>query len=93
MQAPNPRTSSFLDSPASTSTPACVSLSFDGNNRIDHQGVDNISSLKTLSLCKEKLLTNLTRDLHKQQYEQHYNSQATKTLERFGYKTLKPKEA
>ena len=65
MQAPNPRTSSFLDSPASTSTPACVSLSFNGSNRIDHQGVDNISSLKTLSLCKGKLLIDLTRDLHK----------------------------
>ena len=26
-----------------------------------------------LNLCKGKLLTNLTRDLHKQQYEQHQN--------------------
>ena len=47
-----------------------VSLNFNGSNWIDHQGIDNISSLKTLSLCKEKLLTDLTRDLHKQQYEQ-----------------------
>ena len=71
MQDPRPRTPSFLDSPLDTSTHACVSLSFNGSNWIDHQGVDNISSLKTLSLCKEKLLTGLTRDLHKQQYEQH----------------------
>ena len=71
MQGPRPRTPSFLDSPASTSTPACVSLSFNGSNWIDHQGVDNISSLKTLSLCKGKLLIDITRDLHKQQYEQH----------------------
>ena len=71
VQALRPQTPSFLDSPASTSTPAYVSLSFNGSNWIDHQGVDNISSLKTLSLCKGKLLTDLTRDLHKQQYEQH----------------------
>ena len=71
VQAPRPPTPSFLDSPPDTSTPACVSLSFNGSNWIDYQGVDNISSLKTLSLCKGKLLTDLTRDLHKQQYEQH----------------------
>ena len=59
----------------------------------DHQGVENFFSLKTLSLCKGKILKYLTRDSHKLQYEQQYNSQATKTLERFGYKTLKPKEA
>ena len=59
----------------------------------DHQGVENFFSLKTLSLCEGKLLKDLTRDSHKPQYEQQYNSQATKTLERFGYKTLKPKEA
>ena len=32
-----------------------------------------IFSLKTLSLCEEKLLKDLTRDLHKPQYEQHKN--------------------
>ena len=52
-------------------THACVSLSFNGSNWIDLQGVDNISSLKTLSLCKGKLLKDLTRDSHKQPYEQH----------------------
>ena len=51
--------------------PLVFSLSFNGSNWIDHQGVNNISSLKTLSLCKGKLLTDLTRDLHKQQYEPH----------------------
>ena len=71
MQAPNPRTSSFLDSPASTSTPACVSLSFNGSNWIDHQGVENFFSLKTLSLCEGKLFKDLIRDSHKPQYEQH----------------------
>ena len=65
VQAPNPWTSSFLDSPPDTSTHACVSLDFNGSNWIDHQGVDNISSLKTLSLCKEKHLIDLTRDLYK----------------------------
>ena len=93
MQALNPRTPSFLDSPPNTSTPACVSLVFNGSNWIDHQGVEIFFSLKTLSLCEGKHLKDLTRDLHKQQYEQQYKSQATKTLERFGYKTLKPKEA
>ena len=93
MQAPRPQTPSFLDSPLDTSTYACFSLDFNGSNWIDHQGVDNISSLKTLNLCKGKLLKDLPRDSHKPQYEQQYNSQATKTLERFGYKTLKPKKA
>ena len=71
VQTPRSRTPSFLNSPASRSTPACVSLSFNGNNWIDYQGVDNISSLKTLSLCKEKLFTDLIRYLHKQQYKQY----------------------
>ena len=93
MQTPNPGTPSFLDSPPDTSTPACVSLGFNGSNWIDHQGVENFFPLKTLSLCEGKLLKDLTRDSHKPQYEQQYNSQATKTLERFGYKTLKPKKA
>ena len=82
-----------MDSPPDTSTPSCVSLGFNDSNWNDHQGVENLFSLKTLSLCEGKLLKDLTRDSHKQQYEQPYNSQATKTLERFGYKTLKPKEA
>ena len=92
MQASNPYIPSFLDSPPDTSTPACVSLIFNGNNWIDHQGVDNFSSLKTLSLCEGKLLKDLTKDSHKQQYEQQYNSQVTNTLERFRFKTLKPKK-
>ena len=36
----------------------------------DHQVLEEISSLIILSLCVGKLLTNLTRDSHKQQYEQ-----------------------
>ena len=70
VQTPNPRTPSFLDSPLDTSTHACISLSFNGSNWIDHQGVENFS-LKTLNLCEGKLLKDLTRDSHKQQYEQH----------------------
>ena len=71
VQAPNPRTPSFLDSLPDTSTPACVSLGFNGSNWIDHQSVENFFSLKTLSLCEGKLLKDLTRDSHKLQYEQH----------------------
>ena len=71
MQALNPRTPSFLDSPPDTSTPAYVSLGFNGSNWIDHQGVEIFFSLKTLSLCEGNLLKDLTRDSHKPQYEQH----------------------
>ena len=49
------------------------SLSFNGSNWNDHQGVENFFSLKTLSLCEGKLLKDLTRDSHKPQYEQHKN--------------------
>ena len=70
MQAPNLRTPSFLDSPLDTSTPACVSLGFNGSNWIDHQGVEIFFSLKILSLCEGKFLKDLTRDSHKPQYEQ-----------------------
>ena len=70
VQAPNPWTHFFLDSSPDTSTHACVSLGFNGSNWIDHQGVENFSSLKTLNLCEGKLLKDLTRDSHKPQYEQ-----------------------
>ena len=71
VQTPNPWTPSFLDSPPDTSTHACVSLDFNGSNWIDHQGVENFFSLKTLSLYEGKLFKDLTRDSHKPQYEQH----------------------
>ena len=71
VQTPNPRTPSFLDSPPNTSTPTYVSLSFNGSNWIDHQGVEIFFSLKTWSLCEGKLLKDLTIDSHKLQYEQH----------------------
>ena len=70
MQAPRPRTPSFLNSRASTSTPACVSLSFLWQQLNDQQVIEEISSLIILSLCEGKLLTDLTKDSHKQQYEQ-----------------------
>ena len=53
--------------------PLVFSLSFNGSNWNDHQGVENFFSLKTLSLCEGKLLKDLTRDSHKPQYEQHKN--------------------
>ena len=37
----------------------------------DYQALEEISSLIILSLCERKLLTDLTRDLHKQQSAQH----------------------
>ena len=70
VQTPNPQTP-FLDLPPNTSTPACVSLGFNGSNWIDHQGVENFFSLRTLSLCEGKSLKDLTRDSHKPHYEQH----------------------
>ena len=36
----------------------------------DHQVLEEISSLIILNLCKGKFLTDLTRNSHKQQYEQ-----------------------
>ena len=36
----------------------------------DHQVLEEISSLIILNLCEGKLLTDLARDSHKQQYEQ-----------------------
>ena len=48
-------------------------LGFNGSNWIDHQSVENFFSLKTLSLCKGKLLKDFTRYSHKPQYEKHKN--------------------
>ena len=45
------------------------SLNFNSSNGNDHQSVEKIFSLKTLSLCEGKLLEDLTRDSHKPQYE------------------------
>ena len=53
--------------------PLVFSLCFNGSNWIDHQGVENFFSLKSLSLCEGNLLKDLTRDSHKPQYEQHKN--------------------
>ena len=53
--------------------PLVFSLSFNGSNWNDHQGVKKIFSLKTLSLCEGKLLKDLIRDSHKPQYKQHKN--------------------
>ena len=56
----------------------------------DHQVLERISFLIILSLCKGKLLTDLTRDLHKQQSEQHLKcGQGLLYIPRAKHKTLK----
>ena len=78
VQAPNPRTeSTILDSPPNTSTPAYVSLSFNGSNWIDHQGVEIFFSLKALSLYEGKLLS--------QEIHINRNMSNTKTWLRFTF--------
>ena len=52
MQAPKPRTPSFLDSPANTSTPDCVSLSSSVQQLNDHQALNEICFLIILSMCE-----------------------------------------
>ena len=71
MQAPRPWTPSFLDSPASTSTPACVSLSSLVQQLNDRQALNEISFLIILSMFEGNHLLDLTRDSHAQQIEQH----------------------
>ena len=70
MQVPRPRTPSFLDSLANTSTPACVSLNSLVQQLNDHQVINEISFLIILSMCEGNCLSNLTEDLHTQQVEQ-----------------------
>ena len=71
MQAPIPRTPSFLDSPASTSTPAYVSLSSLVQQLNDHQALNEISFLIFLSMCEGNHLSDLTRDSHTQKIDQY----------------------
>ena len=73
VQAPNPWTSSFLDSPPNTSTPACVFFKLQLQQLEWSSRCRKIFFLKTLSLCEGNLLKDLTRDSHKLQYEQHKN--------------------
>ena len=56
MQAPRPRTPSFLDSPANTSIPAYVSLSTLVQQLNDYQALNEISFLIILSMCEGKHL-------------------------------------
>ena len=70
MQAPKPQTPSFLDSPASTSTLAYVSLNSLVQQLNDHQALIEISFLIILSTCVGNHLSDLTRDSHTQQIEQ-----------------------
>ena len=69
MQAPRPRTPSFLDSPANTITPACVSLSSLVQQLNDHQALNEICFMIILSMCEGNHLSDLTRDSHIQQIE------------------------
>ena len=56
----------------------------------DHQILKEISSLIILSLCERKLLTDLARDSHKQQYEQPLKrGQDLPYIPRAKHKTLK----
>ena len=59
-----------LDSPPNTSTPACIFFKLQWQQLDWSSRCRKFFSLKTLSLCEEKLLKNLTRDSHKPQYEQ-----------------------
>ena len=52
MQAPRPRIPSFLDSPANTSTPTCVSLSSLVQQLNNHQALNEVSFLIILSMCE-----------------------------------------
>ena len=70
MQALRPQTPSFLDSPASTSIPTCVSLSSLVQQLNDHQALNEISFLIILSMCEGNHLLDLTRDSHTEQIEQ-----------------------
>ena len=56
VQAPRPRTHSFLDSLASTSTPACVFLSSLVQQLNDHQALNEISFLIILSMYEDNYL-------------------------------------
>ena len=56
----------------------------------DHQVLEEISSLIILSLCEGKLLKDLTRDSHKQQYEQPLKrGKGLPYIPRAKHKTLK----
>ena len=55
----------------------------------NHQVLEEISSLIILNLCEGKLLTDLTRDSHKQQYEQSLKrGQGLPYIPRVKHKTL-----
>ena len=58
-----PRTHSFLDSLASTSTPACVSLSSLVQQLNDHQALNEISFLIILSMCEGNHLQ-ISQEIH-----------------------------
>ena len=84
-----PQTPSFLNSPASTSTPACVSLSSLVQQLNVHQAFNEISFLIILSMCEGNHLLDLTRDSHTQSKQSHYKSRARVSLLYLG-QNIKP---
>ena len=63
MQAPKSQTLSFLNSSASTSTPACVSLNSLVQQLNDHQAINEISFLIILSMCEGNHLQ-ISQEIH-----------------------------
>ena len=61
--APRPQTPSFLDSLASTSTPACVFLSSLVQQLNDHQALNEISFLIILSMYEDNYLQ-ISQEIH-----------------------------
>ena len=76
VQAPRPRTPSFLDSPASTSTPTCVSLSFYCSNWMIIKFLNRILLLDNPKYVWRQIYLDLTKD-------SHTANRATKSLESF----------
>ena len=76
---PRPRNSSestdyfFLGFTASTSTPACISLSSWSNNWIDHQALDINLEIRNPKCVWRQTPLDLTRDSHTQHKEQPQN--------------------
>ena len=72
VQALRPRTPSFLDSLASTSTPTCVSLSFSVQAEWSSSSQSNLLLDNPKHVWRQPPL-DLTRDSHTQQIEQQKN--------------------
>ena len=65
MQASRPQIPSFLDSPASTITPACIFLNSLVQQLNDHQALNQIPFLIIQSMCEGNHLYN-SQEIHTQ---------------------------